>query len=78
MGDPRILSEGPRYVAENYAWRASGWWWDTAGMNGRIDSGYTINNVSGQVTAWNKNAPDNGSYDARRNNYNMIFSILSR
>jgi RHS repeat-associated protein len=77
MGDPRIM-EGPDYVAANYAWRAAGWWWDNAGMNGRIDSGYTVDNVSGQVTAWNKNAKDNGSYTARRNNYNTIYGVLTR
>ena len=77
MGDPRIL-EGPDYVAANYAWRAAGWWWNSAGMNSRIESGYTINNVSGQVTAWNKNAPDNGSYTARSNNYYTIFGVLTR
>ena len=76
MGDSRILSGGASYVAANYAWAASGWWWDQADMNDRINSGYTVNNVSGMVTAWDKDASDNGSYGDRDDNYNRIYGIL--
>ena len=29
MNDPLIFEEGTSYVAENYAWEASGWFWMT-------------------------------------------------
>lgn len=76
MEDPKILENGPEYVAENYAWAAAGWWWDSAGMNQKISTGYTVDQVSGTVIYWDKDAPDNGSYSERRNYYAMIYDIL--
>ena len=38
IGDPRIISEvdSAKYVANNYAWEAAGWWWDHNDMNNNI------------------------------------------
>lgn len=76
MEDPKILEIGPEYVAKNYAWAAVGWWWNSAGMNQKISEGYTVDQVSGTVISWNKDAPDNGSYSERRDYYAMIYDIL--
>lgn len=78
MNDPLIYNgEGsPEYVAANYAWEAAGWWWDTACMNQKIQEGYTVDQVSGTVIYWDKDGPDNGSYEQRRKNYNKIYNIL--
>ena len=78
MNDPLIYNgEGsPEYVAANYAWEAAGWWWDTACINQKIQEGYTVDQVSGTVIYWDKDGPDNGSYEQRRKNYNKIYNIL--
>jgi len=78
MNDPLIYNgEGsPEYVAVNYAWEAAAWWWDNADMNQKINEGYTVDQVSGTIIAWNKDAPDNGSYSKRRQNHAMIYGVL--
>lgn len=78
MDDPLIYNgeNSPKYVAENYAWEASAWWWDKAGMHNRVNEGYTVYQVAGMVISWDESTPDNGSYDARNKNYNKIYGIL--
>ena len=36
MGDPRIYTDGPQYVAKNYAWLSAGWVWVNNGINNII------------------------------------------
>lgn len=38
MNDPRILTEGYRYVAEKYPWEASAFWWKINHMNRLVDN----------------------------------------
>lgn len=48
----------------------------TACMNQKLQEGYTVDQVSGTVIYWDKDGPDNGSYEQRRKNYNKIYNIL--
>ncbi len=70
VGDPKILEEGVYYVAENYSWQATGWWWDNNNMNDFIDSGHSVKEVSIRV-----NGGTNGLQD-RINAYNKIVEYL--
>ena len=51
MNDPKILSEGAKYVAEKYPWEASGFWWDGNDMHSVATSSSeaTSNTVSKRV-----------------------------
>lgn len=72
MGDQRIYSEGCSYVAKNYPWSASGWWWSDANMNKLIDGGASVEQVTKRV---------NGGYNGlseRKKYYNMLESILPK
>jgi len=48
MKDARIM-EGVDYVAAHYPWSSAGFWWMNAGMNVRIDQGWTVEQVSKRV-----------------------------
>ena len=45
-------------------------------MNQKLQEGYTVDQVSGTVIYWDKDGPDNGSYEQWRKNYNKIYNIL--
>ena len=49
MGDPLIYSQGPKYVAKNYAWCAAGWWWTENSMNALIANGASVADVTFKV-----------------------------
>ncbi|WP_336763646.1 glycoside hydrolase family 19 protein [Paenibacillus sp. USHLN196] len=49
MGDPKITKIGAEYVAENYAWRAAGFWWDDNKLNKLVDSGASVTQVTKRV-----------------------------
>ena len=53
-GDPRVM-EGCRYVAANYPWRSAGFFWETNGLNGLVDRGASVVQVTQVV-----NGGDNG------------------
>ncbi len=44
--DPKVLSEGYSYVAENYPWMASGFWWELNNMNALCDTNPIVRAVS--------------------------------
>ena len=46
MGDPRILSDGPQYVVQNYAWTSAGWYWSSEGINDIIANGASVRQVT--------------------------------
>lgn len=46
MGDKKILTEGPQYVAENYAWEAAGWFWDKNNLNDMVDNGASTYDIT--------------------------------
>ena len=50
IGDSNVLRQGTEYVAEHYAWKASGWWWMENGINQMLANGATVNDVSMKVT----------------------------
>ncbi len=66
QNDPKILSEGIYYVAENYAWDSAGWWWQANGMNDFIDNGATLYEVCLKV-----NGGTNGLAERTRV-YNLV------
>jgi predicted chitinase len=74
VGDPRIM-EGPAYVAANYAWRASGWFWDTAGINAGLASGWSLYNVSQMVNCGNLTGSPNG-WDDRQTAFNKTSKVF--
>jgi len=49
IGDSEVLNQGVYYVAENYSWQSTGWWWQNNNMNEFIDKGATIEQVSKRV-----------------------------
>ena len=49
VGDMKILELGAEYVAANYAWDASGWWWTENNMNALINSGGTVREITFRV-----------------------------
>ena len=49
VGDMKILELGAEYVAANYAWDASGWWWTENNMNALINSGGTVREITCRV-----------------------------
>lgn len=71
IGDPFIYSLGADYVAENYAWAASGWWWSHNNMNEKILNGYSVDQVSLTVLGGN-----NGTLGARAGIYQRYRGIF--
>ena len=71
IDDPEVLNQGVLYVAENYAWLSTGWWWQSNGMNKFIDDGATIAQVSKRV-----NGGTNGLKE-RTSVYNKIREYLN-
>ena len=71
MGDPLIFSCGADYVAANYAWSASGWWWSHNNMNEKILSGYSVDQVSLTVLGGN-----NGTFGEREAIYQRYRGIF--
>ena len=70
MGDPKIYEIGPKYVAENYAWSAAGWYWHMKGINNAIANGASVRQVTQLV---------NGGYAAlekRQAAYDRFYGIL--
>ena len=49
VGDSKIYDCGAEYVAANYAWVASGWWWTENNMNALINSGGTVREITYRV-----------------------------
>lgn len=60
--DPKVMN-GVNYVAENYAFTASGFWWMLNKMNQLCDSGATCRQVSARV---NGRDPANGLADREK------------
>ena len=70
MGDPLIWELGPEYVAENYPWSASGWFWSDKNINDVIEKGGNVRAVTGIV---------NGGYSKlaeREAAYNKFLPLL--
>jgi predicted chitinase len=72
MQNEEIYNQGIFYVAENYAWEATGWWWKSNGMNKYIDNGAAIADVSKRV-----NGGTNGLGE-RIAVYDAVISELNR
>ena len=71
VDDNRIVEDGVSYVADNYAWESSGWFWKFyKGLNEKVDSGYTVTQVTKVV-----NGGSNG-LDERIANYNKAKEII--
>ena len=70
MNDPEIYNQGIFYVAENYSWEATGFWWKENGMNKFIDDGNSVKEVSIKV-----NGGENGLND-RIKVYNKLKELL--
>lgn len=70
QGDSSIYSLGADYVATNYPWQASGWWWNNAGLNTLIDGGYTVEQVTRKVNGGTLGLAD------RTANYNKIYRMI--
>ena len=69
IGDPKIYSDGPKYVAANYAWSAAGWFWANNNINDIIANGGTVKDVTRIVTGGSSNL------QARIEAYNKFISI---
>ena len=70
MNDPDIFNLGPKYVAQNYAWSAAGWFWTNKGINSAIANGASVRDVTRIV---------NGGYnhlDLREQSYYKFIGIL--
>ena len=70
MNDPKIYSEGPKYVAQNYAWSVAGWFWMKRGINEEIANGADVSAVTRMV---------NGGYnglDERTKYYNEFITYF--
>jgi putative chitinase len=48
IGDKTVM-QGVDYVANKYPWSSAGFWWDKNGMNGFVDSGATVEQVTLRV-----------------------------
>jgi predicted chitinase len=69
--DNRIVEEGTLYVASNYAWESAGWYWKFyKGLNEKVDSGYTVNQVTKVING------GKGGLDERIANYNKAVEII--
>ncbi|NOU79772.1 RHS repeat protein [Paenibacillus sp. LMG 31459] len=64
MGDSKILDLGAEYVAENYAWRAAGFWWDDNNMNKLVDSGASVTQVTRRVNGGTNHLANRQKYYA--------------
>jgi len=70
MNDSRIVDVGCPYVAENYPWVASGFWWDMNNMNALCDTNPTVAQVTLRVNGTlNTLAP-------RQAYYNLAITIF--
>lgn len=70
VGDSNVYSQGADYVGENYAWKASGWFWMNNRINTLIDNGASVKEVTKIV---------NGGYsklEEREAAYNKIKKLL--
>ncbi|WP_440110731.1 RHS repeat-associated core domain-containing protein [Paenibacillus sp. QZ-Y1] len=70
MGDPKIMKLGAEYVAENYAWRAAGFWWDDNKMNKLVDSGASVTQVTKRVNGGTNHLANRKKY------YTLVKKIL--
>lgn len=73
MGNEKIYELGATYVAANYAWDASAWWWTHNGMNALIDRGANSWAVSGKVYG----RDDNGTFAQREEYYYKFLNMLN-
>lgn len=69
MGDQRVM-EGYRYVADNYAWEAAGYYWNNRNINATVDNGGTVEDVTRKV-----NGGTNG-LQSRKNYYNKAAQVI--
>ena len=70
VGDSNVYSQGADYVGENYAWKASGWFWMNNRINTLIDNGASVKEVTKVV---------NGGYsklEEREAAFNKIKKLL--
>ena len=65
MGDPRIYSGGPQYVAENYAWLSAGWFWMYDNINSVIATDGSVLAVTYAVNGGTSQFDDRMSYYLR-------------
>ena len=70
MGDSKIVSLGADYVAANYAWSATGWWWAENNMNNLIAGGASVMDVTKKVRGSTE------SWEERQGYYDTIYGIL--
>jgi len=71
VGDMEIYNQGAEYVAANYAWQASAWWWSNNKMNAKINGGYTVDDVSRTVLGGY-----NSSFDTRKQYFYTFLDIF--
>ncbi|OMD59080.1 hypothetical protein BSK48_30320 [Paenibacillus odorifer] len=64
MDDQKIMELGAEYVAENYAWRAAGFWWDDNNMNELVDSGASVEKVTRRVNGGTNHLANRQKYYA--------------
>ncbi len=70
MGDPEIYNQGAKYVANNYAWQAAGWFWKDTNMNSIINNGGTVKDVTRKVKGSSE------TYEEREIYYNKFLESL--
>ena len=62
MGDPRIYTDGPQYVAKNYAWLSAGWVWVNNGINNIIATDGSVYAVTLSVNGGLSRVDDRMAY----------------
>ena len=72
VGDSKIITEGPQYVADNYAWQAAGWFWSNNHINDAILNGASVDDVSQIVNKYDTEQ----AFERKRTAYNEIYEIL--
>ncbi len=65
-----MYSQGAEYVGENYAWKASGWFWMNKKINTLIDNGADVEAVTKVVNG------GLAKLEARKAAYNKIKKLL--
>ena len=71
VDDEEIYNQGAEYVAENYAWRAAGWFWSNNDMNTRIANGATVRDITRVVRG------SSSGWEKRKEYYDHSFNVLS-
>jgi predicted chitinase len=80
VGDERIINEGAEYLASNYAWQSSGFWWKNNDINTAIDEGASLLEISRMCNGGPRRRFDEnfipGHMEERKACYNRCVQVI--